>query len=73
MKRIFILLLLNSPLMLLAHPGHDGAHGSDGYTIIHFLTHVDHLLVSGISLAILALVWLAKSKRSKLSIEKCNQ
>lgn len=66
MKRIFILLLLNSPLMLLAHPGHDGAHGSDGYTIIHFLTHVDHLLVSGISLAILALVWLAKAKKSRL-------
>lgn len=66
MKKIIILLLLNAPQLLIAHPGHDGMEVNDGYTIIHFFTNVDHLFISGISFFVLALVWFTKSKKSKL-------
>lgn len=54
-------LVMATPLVTIAHPGHGG---TDGYTIIHYFTETAHLLVLGLAtLTAFALVRHLRRKR----------
>ncbi|MGB4773239.1 MAG: hypothetical protein WBP58_17375 [Chitinophagaceae bacterium] len=45
-KAAAALLMLASPLITFAHPGHDHAEGDQGFTIIHYFTSPVHMITS---------------------------
>lgn len=61
MKKMIASLATLTPLLALAHPGHGD---TDGYTIIHYFTTPQHVLVTLAAIAVTA-VFVAWEKRRK--------
>ena len=59
MKKVIDSLAALTPLFPLAHPGHGE---TEGYTIIHYFTEPQHLLVS-LGVVVLTGVFIAVEKR----------
>lgn len=54
LSRVIICILVSViPFLAFAHPGHDHAEGSGGFTITHYLTTPVHLITS---IAVVAIV-----------------
>ena len=49
MKKILSFLLLMLPVALFAHPGHGEG---DGYTITHYFTSAQHVIVGSVALLV---------------------
>lgn len=61
MKKIIASLATLTPLLALAHPGHGE---TDGYTIIHYFTSPQHVLVTLAAVAVTG-VFIAWEKKRK--------
>lgn len=63
MKKVIASLAALTPLLALAHPGHGE---TEGYTIIHYFTEPQHLLVT-LGVMVLTTVFVVKERRKKQS------
>lgn len=71
MKKIFLALSLLLSNLLQAHPGHHGDTGSDGYTIIHFITAGDHFIIPVV--VVLSVIGYLVVTRKKMMTGKSNK
>jgi hypothetical protein len=63
MKKILSSLLLVVPTILMAHPGHGE---TEGFTITHYFTEVQHVLISIALISITAVtVWYIKNRKKQ--------
>ena len=61
MKKLLSCLLLALPVAVFAHPGHGEG---DGYTIIHYFTAAQHVIVGSVALLVTVLaVQLFKNRK----------
>lgn len=63
MKKVIASLAVLTPLFALAHPGHGE---TEGYTIIHYFTETQHLLVT-LGVMVLTTFFVVKERRKKQS------
>ena len=45
-KACYGAIALLTPIFSFAHPGHEGGHDDNGYTIIHYFTQPTHAVIS---------------------------
>ena len=63
MKKILSTVLLAVPTLLMAHPGHGE---TEGFTITHYFTEVEHVIISIALISISALVvWYLKNRKKQ--------
>lgn len=66
MKKLLSIPFAMIPFILNAHPGHDGDHGGEGYTIIHFFNSPVHY-ISLLTVIVVALIIIYFSKKRRLN------